>query len=310
MPTSTSIFASIRAMRRPVATADTCPCAARACACHECAPVKKNRVPAGLPPPPPKAPNQPLSHRALGLPLCRPTGSPAHLRPLRHPLKGFHLGGQALVVAAQGVTAASAARLSTGARARGCSVSLRAASAESFRTCHGTDCCCCCSSHWATSPRAWSRVEYSWGGACGGDLGRGGKCVWGGRCSALGRGGRGGGGVHILSPDINDAPPPNPLARLPHMDTHGKPCHVRPVRPLLVPAHDRGQRNEHGHCRRPPALPNPGHPRLHPPAPAHWPVGKHDYWRLPLEEVGTPLHQKGKGEEDADVALHPLGLHG
>ena len=50
-------------MRKP--GADICPATALACACHVCAPAKRNRVPVALPPPPP------LSHRALGLALRR-----------------------------------------------------------------------------------------------------------------------------------------------------------------------------------------------------------------------------------------------
>ena len=59
-----------------------------------------------------------------------------------------------------------------------------------------------------------------------------------------------------------------------------------------------------------PLLPNPRHPCLHPPVPAHQPVGKHAHRLLPLEQVGTPPDHKGAGEGDAEVGLHPPGLHG
>ena len=106
--------------------------------------------------------------------------------------------------------------------------------------------------------------------------------------------------------DVNDVSHPH-LPLPPHMDAHGKPCHVHPLRPPLVPPRDHIQPKDPSRGHRP-LLPNPRHPGLHPPVPAHKPVGKQAHELLPLGHVGSPRDHNGAGERDAEGAMHPPGL--
>ena len=94
------------------------------------------------------------------------------------------------------------------------------------------------------------------------------------------------------------------------MDAHGKPCHVHPLRPPLLPTREHIQPKNPSRRHRP-RLPDPRHPRLHPPVPTHKPVGKHAHQLLPRRQVGPPPDHSGAGEGDAEGALHPprLQLH-
>ena len=94
------------------------------------------------------------------------------------------------------------------------------------------------------------------------------------------------------------------------MDAHGKPCHVHPLRPPLLPTREHIQPTNPSRRHRP-LLPDPRHPRLHPPVPTHKPVGKHAHQLLPRRQVGPPPEHNGAGEGDAEGALHPprLQLH-
>ena len=91
------------------------------------------------------------------------------------------------------------------------------------------------------------------------------------------------------------------------MDVHGKPCHVRPLRPPLVPTREHIQPKDPSRGHRP-LLPNPRHPGLHRPVPTHKPVGKQTHQLLPLGQVGSPRDHHGAGKRDAESALHPPGL--
>ena len=115
----------------------------------------------------------------------------------------------------------------------------------------------------------WQQQQLMRGWLCKG-LGRGGIRV-------VGRGGvsiaswrHGGGGcivACILLFDVNDVNPrwPHPLRRHARMEAHGKPCHVAPLRPSLLPPHI-NQQNDHrgGQCPLPHC-----NPRLHVPLPAN-----------------------------------------
>ena len=113
-------------------------------------------------------------------------------------------------------------------------------------------------------------------------------------------------GGFVLLLDVNDVSHPN-LPLPPHMDAHGKPCHVRPLRPPLVPTREHIQPKDPSRGHRPPR-PNPRHPGLHPPVHTHKPVGKQAHKLLPLGQVGPPRDHNGVGERDAEGALHPPGL--
>ena len=109
--------------------------------------------------------------------------------------------------------------------------------------------------------------------------------------------------------DVNDVSHPH-LPLPPHMDTHGKPCHVRPLRPPLLPTREHMrfvQKTNPSRAHRP-LHPDPRHPGLHPPVPTHKPVGKHAHQLLPRRQVGPPPDHNGVGEGDAEGALHPPGL--
>ena len=114
------------------------------------------------------------------------------------------------------------------------------------------------------------------------------------------------GGGFVLLLDINDVSHPH-LPLPPHMDAHGKPCHVRPLRPPLLPTREHIQ-PENPTCGHRPLLPNPRHPGLHPPVPTHKPVCKHAHQLLPRGRVAPPFDHNRAGEGDAEGALHPPGL--
>ena len=125
----------------------------------------------------------------------------------------------------------------------------------------------------------------------------GGACPLGGALSARA-------GVVLL--DVNDVIHPH-VALPPHMNAHGKPCPVHPLRPPLVPTPEHIQPQNPSRRHRP-LLPDPRHPGLHPPMPTHKPVGKHAHELLPRRQVGQPPDHNGAGEGDAEGALHPPGL--
>ena len=149
--------------------------------------------------------------------------------------------------------------------------------------------CCWCTSSWAALTLAISGATVSTS-----------------TCWLPASGPRGWGGV-VLPLDVNDVNPPLPMP--PHMDAHGKPCHGHPLRPPLLPPRDHIQPKDpsRGQC---PLLPNPCHPHLHPPVPAHKLVGYYAHQFLPLGNVGTPDDHNGAGEGDAEGALHRPGLQG
>ena len=125
-----------------------------------------------------------------------------------------------------------------------------------------------------------ARPARSAGVAVRGALGGGGAHVPFGAPFPLARGG----GFVLL--DVNDVSH-HPLPLPPHMDAHGKPCHVHPLRPPLLPTREHIQPTNPSRRHRP-LIPDPRHPRLHPPVPTHKPVGKHAHQLLPRRQVGPP----------------------
>ena len=112
-----------------------------------------------------------------------------------------------------------------------------------------------------------------------------------------------GGGVVLLL-DVNDVSHPH-LPLPPPMDAHGKPCHVRPLRPPLVLTREHIQPKNPSRGHRP-LLPNPRHPGLHPPVPTRKPVGKQAHQLLPLGQVAPPpLTTMGQGKEMRKVPCTP-----
>ena len=208
---------------------------------------------------------------------------------------------RSLVTSANRVSGARSSSLALDRRAS----RLRLApSALIARASHAPDrcICCCCSTHSCTAPlcprpaAGRARSARSTGVAVRGAFGGGGCSVspWGGGGAAFPLPGRvsGGGGV-VLPLDVNDVSPPPPRLPLPpNMDGHGKPCHVHPLRPPLLPLRHHIQPKDPSRGHRP-LFPNPRHPRLHPPRPAHKPVGKQAHQLLPLKQVATPHDHNG-----------------
>ena len=199
----------------------------------------------------------------------------------------------------------SASRLSSLALDRRASRSRLAASALIARASHAP--ARCCSTHWCTTtlcPRSaagCARSARSTGLAVRGAFGGG-----GGLRVPLGAAFPLAGGGFVLLLDVNDVIHPH-LPLPPHMDAHGKACHVHPLRPPLVPPREHIQPKDPSRGHRP-LLPNPRHPRLHPPVPTHKPVGKQAHQLLPLGQVGPPRDHNGAGVRDAEGALQPPGL--
>ena len=205
----------------------------------------------------------------------------------------------------------SAARVSSLALDRRASMSRLAASALIARASPTPARCSnsCYSTHSCTaplSPRPAAGSARSTGVAIRGVFGGGGA-----RCPLGGGGGfplpgRGGGGGVVLPLDVKDVSPPifRCLPRWSRMASHATSTHSG-LR--FSPPRDHIQPKDRSRGRRP-LLPDPRLPRLHPPVPAHKPVGKQAHQLLPLGHVGTPHDHNGAGEGDAEGALHPPRL--
>ena len=301
---------AIMAIRRPVDTADIWPAQPSAWACQAFVPARRYRKPAALPPPPPLPPCHPGGPRhPQPPPLSVPVALPGPRGLARRPqvaLQDFHPSDQAvsllgdvrqprlggpLVLVGPGQAGLEVA--GGGLRAD----RTRLPRPRPLQLLHPLV-------HRPPSAPAFPPAPpappgWSYGGTFGGGGGGGARCPLGGAAFPLP--GRGGGVVPPL--DVNDVSPPH-LPLSPHMDAHGKPCHMHPLRLPLLPPRDHIQPKDPSRGHRP-LLPNPRQPRLHPPVPAHKPVGKHAYELVLLGQVGIPMTTMGQGKEMRRVPCTP-----